>query len=159
MVLKLSRDVAPFKFNWRILNISRHMGYAISRQSYLVKASARGPHGGPRVPFEKTWSKKRLKRHVLLATPMGKRTRGWRRTEQSDSISDLAQSCLGGKSRSRRNIWYCCKLWVIKWLPSTRLSPNEKRVWNWTKINDWMRMHISTKSGRPFEIDSYARFR
>ena len=33
----------PSKFNWRILNISRHLGYAISRQSFLAKASVRGP--------------------------------------------------------------------------------------------------------------------
>ena len=34
------------KFNWRILNTPWHLDYAISRQSYLVKASARGPQGG-----------------------------------------------------------------------------------------------------------------
>jgi len=33
----------PSKFNWRILNTSWHLDYAISRQSYLAKASARGP--------------------------------------------------------------------------------------------------------------------
>ena len=32
----------PSKFNWRILNISWHLSYAISRKSYLVKAPARG---------------------------------------------------------------------------------------------------------------------
>jgi len=54
----------PSKFNWRILNISWHLGYAMSRQSYLVKASARGtrstapwPPRGLRAPFEKLWSK------------------------------------------------------------------------------------------------------
>jgi len=35
--------------------MSWHLGYAISRQSYLVKASARGPQGGKRAPFEKPW--------------------------------------------------------------------------------------------------------
>ena len=33
----------PSKFYCRILNISWHLGYAISRQSYLVKASSRAP--------------------------------------------------------------------------------------------------------------------
>jgi len=33
------------------------LGYAISRQSYLAKASARGPQEGPRAPFEKPWSR------------------------------------------------------------------------------------------------------
>jgi len=54
----------PSKFNWRIFNISWHLGYAISRQSHLVKASARGPKRtapwpprGPRAPFEKLWSR------------------------------------------------------------------------------------------------------
>ena len=45
----------PSKFNSRILNTSWHLGYAISRQSYPVKASTRGPQGGPRAPFEKAW--------------------------------------------------------------------------------------------------------
>ena len=53
----------PSKFNLRILNRSFHLGYAISRQNYLVKASARGLQRsapwtprGPRAPFEKPWS-------------------------------------------------------------------------------------------------------
>ena len=52
------------KFNWQILNISSHLGYAISRQSYLAKASARGPQRtapwpprGSRAPFEKPWKR------------------------------------------------------------------------------------------------------
>ena len=60
VVLKLSWAVAPSEFNWRILNISWHLDYAISRQSYLVKASVRGPQRtaawppmGPRASFEK----------------------------------------------------------------------------------------------------------
>jgi len=43
VVLKLSWSVAPKKFNWRILKISWHLRYAISRQSYLVKGSFHGP--------------------------------------------------------------------------------------------------------------------
>jgi len=45
----------PFKFNWRMLNISWHLRYTISRRSYLAKVSARGPQRGPRAPFEKPW--------------------------------------------------------------------------------------------------------
>ena len=43
---------SPSKFN-----ISWHLGYTISRQSYLVKASARGPQGRLRTPFEKSCTK------------------------------------------------------------------------------------------------------
>ena len=49
----------PSKFNWRILNISWHLGYAISWQSYLVKVSARGPQrtapSPPRGPEGPVW--------------------------------------------------------------------------------------------------------
>jgi len=47
VVLKFSWAVVSFMFNWRMLNISWHLGNAISRQSYLVKASAHGPKRGP----------------------------------------------------------------------------------------------------------------
>jgi len=48
----------PSKFNWRILTISWHLGYAMSRQSYLCSWTpencSMAPRG-PRAPFEKPW--------------------------------------------------------------------------------------------------------
>jgi len=46
----------PPKFIWQILDMSWHLDYAISRQSYLVKASARGPQGGVEGPVWETLS-------------------------------------------------------------------------------------------------------
>ena len=69
------------KFNWGILNIWWHLGYAISRQSYLMKASARGaqrnapwPPRGPRAPSEKSWIRFNLLKLLLMlmATVTGK---------------------------------------------------------------------------------------
>jgi len=40
------------------LNISWYLGHAISRQSYLVKASARDSHGGSKAPFAKPCTRK-----------------------------------------------------------------------------------------------------
>ena len=50
--------------------ISWHLGYAISRQSYLVKASARGPKGGPMAPFEKPCRDSDLSRWAVKKQPV-----------------------------------------------------------------------------------------
>jgi len=74
-VLKLSWTGASCKGLWRILNTSWHLDYAISRQSCLVKASARGtqrtapwPQGGPMAPFEKPWGNWGTKAEIMTSS-------------------------------------------------------------------------------------------
>ena len=62
----------PSKFDWWILNILSHLGYAISWQNYqsrplLVapRELLRGPQRGLKAPFEKPWSRQCMQSDAL----------------------------------------------------------------------------------------------
>ena len=85
-------------------------------------------------PWNRTWtriSQESLASQFLLAIPTGKWTRGRWRTRWSDYISELvwSQSWCGNYLKLLKTVmhfqssWGCCP----------RLSPEEERVWKWTK--------------------------
>ena len=134
VVLKLPWAVASFRFNWRIPNKSRQLSYAISWQSYLVKASARGPPEnrsvvpkGGRGPRMRNPVRNKLRGenprilHVICTNP------------RSDQFSNQVVIACGSKTSFGRSTgytgFYCyfqgARFWV--------LLMSELPVWNvWT---------------------------